>query len=495
MKTKNIWYLMFLLVVLTTSCDDTFKEINTNPNAVTEIDDEYLFANATRSTIRGGGNTSLQFPFGTQYAHIYVGQNNALFVDRYYDYFTSAEYKSLFNSFFYGPIRHIKEVIRVTQPGGEKENEVRHAMAQVVSMINFARMADSFGNIPYTEGGIGQTGIMYPKYDDVEFIYTDMMEKLKNIVTTLQNADPGMGYPGADPLYDNDLDNWARFANSFRLRLAMRARFVNPGLVNTVITECLAQPLIEENSQNAWNENEDSDINEFRNPIYGHYGFWKWKMSEKFVETLKTTNDPRLTVFVKPNNEGEYIGIPNGLSDSELVKWTWANVSDPTDSLVGKAAPIYQMAASEIWLLRAEAALYNIGPSGDANQLYQKGIQLSLEQWGVSQEDIDDYMANADYANLTGTQEQQFEQICTHLWIAVMPNAHEGWTNIRRTGYPRIPQRTEPEHTLGASNGVLPTRLKYPSSEVNINKENYQIAVDQQGPDLITTPLWWDVRD
>ena len=326
MKTKNIWFIMILLLVLTTACDENFEEINKNPNAVTQIDNEYLFANATLQTIRGGSNQNLQFPFGTQFGHIYVGRNNALFIDRYYDYFESAEYKHLFEQFYFGPIRLIKETLRVTVPGGEAENEVRYAMAQVIAIINYARLTDSFGSIPYIEGGLGQTGIILPKYDSVEFIYKDMMERLKNIVIILQNGNPSLGYPGADPLYDNDLADWARFANSFRLRLAMRARFADPEYANAVIKECLTLPLIEENSNNAWDENEDSDIGEFSNPIYGQYGYWQWRMSEKVVETLKTTNDPRLTVFVKPNKDGEYIGIPNGLSDASLTNWNWNNV-------------------------------------------------------------------------------------------------------------------------------------------------------------------------
>lgn len=494
MKTKKIYFTMILLIIFASACDDKFEEINKNPNAVTEIDDGYLFSNTVLNTIRGSNNTNLQFPFGSQFGHIYVGQNNAMFIDRYYDYFTGAEYKSLFQNFYYGPIRHVSEVLRYTQPGGDNENEVRYAMAQFVAFINYARLADSFGSVPYTEGGFGQEAILFPKYDSVEFIYTDMMEKLKNIVTLLGNADPEMGYELEDPLFNNDLEKWARFANSFRLRLAMRARFVAPELANPIITECLSLPLVEELNQAAGGENEDSDLHEMGNPMYNHYQFWKWKMSEKFVETLKTTNDPRLYIFVKPNSKGEYVGIPNGLSDIELPKWVWADVSDPTETIVGKAASITEMSAAEIWFLRAEAALFNIG-IGDANELYRKGIKKSFEQWKVTQDKIDEYMNNSDYSNLTGTQEQKFEQICTQLWIAVNPNAHEGWTNIRRTGYPRIPKRTEPKYTLGASKGVLPSRLKYPSSEVNINKENYLTAIDQQGADEITTKLWWDVRD
>lgn len=481
-------------MVFSVGCDDEFEEINTNPNSVTEIDDEFLFANAALQSLRGNNNTMLQFPFATQYAHVYVGQNNAMFIDRYYDYFTTAEYKELFHRFYYGPIRNIQEVRRVTQVGGERENEVRNAMARVIAFVNFAQVADAFGSVPYSDGGLGQEGKLYPKYDSVEFIYKDMLEQLKQVVTVLSSANASKAYPGADPVFENDLNKWLRFANSLRLRFAMRIRFADPSFANGIITECMAAPLIENNKQNVVNENEDTDVSEFQNPFFGHYDYWQWKMSELFVETLKTMGDPRLEVFVKPNQNGEYIGIPNGLSDSSIPNWTWSNISDPSDNLVGRAAPIYYMSAAEIWLLRAEAALFGI-TNEDANELYQTGIRMALEQWNVAEDKISAYLADAPYSTLTGSTEEKFRQICTHLWYAVMPNAMEGWTNIRRTGYPIIHKRFAPEFDEGVTNGRLPTRCKYPSSEVNINNENYQAAIDEQGADEITTKLWWDVRN
>lgn len=496
LRMKNSWFALILILISVSACDSKFEEINTNPNAVTELDAEYLFANAVLQTMRGNNNLELQFPFGAQYAHMYVGRNNRTFIDRYYDYFESDSYKSLFENFYYGPIRLLEETKRLTEPGGEQANEVRYAMAQVVAMVNYARLADAYGSIPYQDGGIGQEGILFPEYDSVEEIYTSMLNELDGIVTLLANANAEMGFPGADPLYDNSLGNWSRFANSLRLRLAMRARFKVPDLAGPIIQKCLALPLIEDNSQNAWNENQDSDVDEFSNPIYGQYNYWQWGMSEFFIDKLKTTQDPRLPVFAKPNkSKGEYVGIPNGLSDAALLSWgNWNGVSKPNDMLVGRAAPIYLFTASEIWFMKSEAALFNIS-DGDANTFYQTGIRKSLEQWGISVEQIEAYFAIPENVNLSGTQEQKLEQISTQLWISYASNMTEAWANIRRTGYPKLPVRTEPKFSLGVTDGVLPTRLKYPSSESNINNANYLSAIEKQGPDKITTPLWWDVRN
>ena len=494
MKVKIMWFILIILITSITACDEEFERINTNPNAVTEIDNEYLFANAALQTLRGRNNTYLQFPFASQYSHIYSGQNNKMFIDRYYDNFTSAEYKDVFESFYHGPIRLIQEVIEVTKLGGESENDVRCAMAKVISIMNFAQLADAFGSIPYSSGGLGQEGYLYPEYDSVEFIYKDMLEELKSIGSLLSTADAKDGYPDADPMFNNDLDKWTRFANSLRLRLAMRIRFIEPDFAKGIITECMSLPLIEDNDQNAKNENQDTDIGEFQNPAFGQYGYWKWKMGELFVETLKSNDDPRLQVFVKPNSLGEYVGIPNGISDMELSNWSLENVSNPSDNLVGKAATIYYMSAAEIWLLKAEAALFGI-VDGDANQLYQTAIRKSLQQWNIPENEIDSYILNNTNAQLDGSLERKFEQISTQLWIAVLPNTMEGWSNIRRTGYPKIEKRWAPKYDLGVTNGELPTRCRYPSSEKNINNNNYQKAIAEQGPDVITTPLWWDVRN
>lgn len=485
------WLQALLMVFLFASCDDRFAEINTSPNDVTDLPSEYLFANAVRQTFLS--DVYIHFKSGGQYAHIYVGNNDARYFDSYFDHFSNAEYRYMFDHHYLGAIRNINKVIELTDNGGLQENKAQNAMARIVSYVNFLQLADGYGSIPFKEGGAGHKDVLYPQYDSVESIYTSIISELKTYISVLQNSQAKDAYPGADPLYNNDLSKWVRFANSLRLRMAMRIRFVAPQQANPVIKECLQNPLIEENTHNAWIECKDNDISEFQNPMYSVYNYWKWKMSKLFVDQLQTTGDPRLKVFVSPNSKGQYVGIPNGLSDSYFSEWNWAETSNPSEKLIGKGAPIYFMSAAEIWLLRAEAALDGI-ISANANELFQAGIRRSLAQWNVSQEESDAFIQSAA-GTLSGTQIQRFEQICTQLWIAYLPDTYEAWGNIRRTGYPKIVNRSAPMYETGASKGVLPKRFCYPSIESNINRVNYLKAIEQQGADKITTPLWWDVKD
>ena len=183
-----------------------------------------------------------------------------------------------------------------------------------------------------------------------------------------------MGYAGADPVYDNNLTKWLRFANSMRLRLAMRARFADPSNSAAVIAECMNEPFIENNDGNFGLKYQESENPELYNPWYDVRKHQNWKMSDKFVEWLKSTNDPRLRTFVDTTKTGEYKGFINGLNDQEQSKYQWEDFSNPKPALYAKDMSQNVMCASEVWFLRAEAALFNLAP-GDPDQLYKEGYQ------------------------------------------------------------------------------------------------------------------------
>ncbi len=494
-KLKNIsikFLLVLVLVFSFTACDEKFEEMNTDPNRISEIEPAFLFTNAVRATFRNV-ISNLQYKFGSPYAHIYVPIKNDRQSDEYKTIYAQDWYNDVFGGIYGSSIRHINEALRLTREG-KFENEVQHAIAEVIAVLDYARLTDTFGDIPYTEGGWGQEDLLVPKYDRQEYIYKDMLLRLKNSIDIIKTADPARAFPGADPLYDNDLGKWVRFANSLRLRYAMRMRFADPDAARPVISECLNELLIEENDQTALLECVDADDGNLYNPWSNVWTYWQFKVSEKLVEWLKSTNDPRLPVFVQPNSSGQYIGMPNGLGDERFADWDKENTSVPAEALIGRGVPIYEITAAEVYFLRAEAALFNLGP-GDANALYREGIRKSMEQWNVETADIENFLDNEPEATLTGSEEEQFEQIGNQMWLALTPNFAETYSYIRRTGYPVIPQRTAPDFSLGDTDGILPSRLKYPLVEEANNAENMKEVIENQGPNDITTKVWWDVRD
>lgn len=504
METKlfGIKRLLVLLITLSMlpACDERWEEMNTDPNQLSTLPDEYLFTNAVRQSFRDQYER-FDIDFGGQYAHIWVGDNWNREVDKYNDIHSQGDIaERIFHGIYNGPIRNIVEVLQMTGPGGDYENPVRNAQATIIATLNFSRMTDFYGDIPYFEGGMGKYGILKPEYDAQEVIYSDMVARLLDAIVVLKSASDSDIYSGAeDPLFAGDRDKWIRFANSLRLRLAMHARFADPATYNSVIDECLGEALIEDNSQNAALEMQDSDNPDLYNPWHNkiidyNSGIYTLNWAELFITSLEDMNDPRLPFFATKTNADAYLGMPNGLTDTYYSGWSRANSSLAAEQFLAKDQPMYMMTASEIYLLRAEAALFGLG-QGDPNQLYQAGIEMAMDQWNIEDSLVVEFLASEAEASLYGDQENMFRQIATQLWISFVPNTFEGWTTIRRTGYPVIAQRTSDMYSKGVTDGYMPVRLNYPFTvEKSVNGANQDAAIANMGGNEIDLQLWWDVR-
>ncbi len=486
-------FFLLLLTFVLGGCYSDFKDMNKNPNALTTLDAEYLFSNAVKKTfLDTRTDWKLMLHFGSQYSHFYVAPHNTTRPhDTYKDNLYTEDYFDIYSQSYIGPLKLTNEVIRLTREGGDQENELRNALAQVVAMVNYARLTDLYGDIPYTDGGWGREGVLSPKYDEQKFIYEDMMTRLKNCIDIIKAGDPAEAYPGFDPLYDNDLDKWVRFANSFRLRLAMRARFADEQFASQVISECVQEELIMDPDQNA-------QIVRYDNPdLYNNwdwiYGMIPWKMSKKLVDWLKGTSDPRLQAWVEPTSFGEYRGVPNGLTDLAFSKVYWDSISGPTPALYARDMPVYFLTTPEVRFLLAEAALIGLD-GGDANTYYREGIRMAMEQWNIPDTAIRRFLDQEPEASLWGSEENRLRQIATQKWLSFATNFIQAYTSIRRTGYPEIPRRTAPWLDPGVTNGYLPKRFKYPKKELAINYEHVMEAIERQGPNEISTPVWWDVK-
>lgn len=498
-------FILFAVIFVTTTCQERLDEMNNNPNALTEVPASYLFTTAVRNSFSTNMNL-LQATYGGQYSHLIVAGGFDRETDKYLDTHISGDMpESLFKSFYSGIIKYCNDIMSITANDGRNPNEVQNALANILAVMNFARLTDLFGDIPYFEGGQGKEGLFNPEYEKQEDIYADMVKRLKINLEILERADFSNAFPGTDPMYFNNKERWMRFTNSLRLRLAMRARFADPDTYNPIITECLSKNLIEDNDDNAKLDYIDSPDPALYNPWHFFYisryeqrpPRENLNVSEKYVTHLKTTGDPRLEVMVAPNNNGEYVGMPNGLTDAYYADFSRKDASILSNLVLARDQSIYFMAASEIWFLRAEAALFGLSSETDANQLYQMGITRAMQQWNIPQEDIDIYLANSSEGALSGTHEEKFEQIGNQMWLAFVPNYVQAWFNIRRTGYPVIAQRTADSLSQGITNGYMPSRLQYPSTdEKTINGVNMQEAIDRMPEgDQIYSKVWWDIRD
>ena len=201
----------------------------------------------------------------------------------------------------------------------------------------------------------------------------------------------------------------------------------------------------------------------------------EYKVNSKIVDMMQANGDPRLPQIAQVNDAGIYRGKPAGIEGVPNNEYNYTNVSAIGLPYLEATAPGFCMSNAELLFLMAEAAQEGY-TSGSASALYEAGIAASFESNGVS--DNGYIAANALNVNA-------LEQICTQKWYALYGQGIEAWAEWRRVGYPSLTPAIE---------GVLdhiPRRVSYPNIEASVNSASYGAAVAAQGPDNLSTPVWW----
>ena len=142
---------------------------------------------------------------------------------------------------------------------------------------------------------------------------------------------------------------------------------------------------------------------------------------------------------------------------------------------------------AELKFILAEAAAKG-WISGSAETYYNDGILNSIKLWLPSWSvPIMTYITAADIAwNNAATPSEKMEKIHLQKYYALFLTDLQQWFEYRRTGHPILPTGPGLQN-----NGIMPARLTYPVYVQSTNPTNYQAAVAAQGPDVISTQVWW----
>ncbi|MEQ6119663.1 SusD/RagB family nutrient-binding outer membrane lipoprotein [Reichenbachiella sp. MALMAid0571] len=466
------------------SCTDGYDELNTNPKLVTDdiIKPGLLFTKVLKES-------SFEI----------LDQGRA---GEYSGYSSRGDSGQPLSFGVFGPFNYtshivnLAAIIRLTDEDPALVN--MNAMARIWKVWVFHRMTDAFGDIPYFDSAKSfEEVVTSPAYDTQEAIYKDLLNELKESAAQLSSDAGQTGFGAADVLYGGDADSWKRFANSLRLRLAIRVRYTDQTLAQTHISDVLSAPLITSNGQNATvtSEGEGAASLVNTNPLYQNFINGNAGASNATVvgitltENLLSTADPRMPVYLNPNIDDEYIGRAINMDPDEKENYA-PSTAKLDDAFIQAEYDFNAMLAAEISFLRAEAALAGLS-SENANNLFREGIQLSMEQYGIDAGDISTFLASAA-GTLTGTTEEQLEQIIVQKYLALFGDSYEAWTEHRRTGYPR--------QWIGSLSALdtdfaMPRRSAYPLSEYNLNGVNVKAAAARLvGGDLLTSRIWWDTK-
>lgn len=509
--------LLTLLVLLgITGCEKDFDKINTNPNAVTEAATSALLTQA----IRDFAFNDFDVWYAGRQASVvsqHFSQRNYTSEDRYA--FRSGTTDGFFrNNYIY--MSNLEKIIDLNTDPKTKEqyaslygdNNMQIAIAEIVKCWAFQLITDYFGDVPYTQA-LDIAKYPQPVYDTQKSIYDDLIVKLKDAQTKLENSTTD-GFAIGDVFYGGDLTKWIKLANSLRLRLALRASNVDATYLSEA-QDAIADGVFESNDDNAVFKFSSSGA---PNEAPWYNGFYvsgrnDFSYTARFMDLLKGNNnlsfinpfnglrDPRYVVYTTYTSNRQ--GVPYGMSDVLTQKW-WSGNSASRVSLYARNPVILDANFPTTFLDYATICFMISEVEGWDAAWLEEGIRASLDQWGA--DDAGDAYVNAVLARFNAaTAEGKKEIVITQKYIHLLMQPHEAWAEYRRTGYPKsLVKPGEVTAVISGENVVFTpatgsesgadvvARFKYPTSEYTLNKANVEAAVGRMGEDTHKQRVWWD---
>ena len=389
-------------------------------------------------------------------------------------------------------------------------------MARIYQAFSYMILTDEYGDIPYTQGGAGYTDqIFFPAYDKQQDIYSNIIKELTEAGAALSTT---VTIETSDILYAGNINQWKKFANSLLLRAGMRLIKKDAAKAQAVVTAAINAGVITSNADNAYIRH---DAN-FTHPIGAGLNGTEaanFYLTKPFVDQLKNTNDPRLSAIAvryigaKSGNDqtagagvttgSVQIGMPmgkdNGTVTTQATADGLASFYDYSQAdrrrILKTTSPAFLVTASQNLLLIAEARFRGWISTGSAAQYFSDGIKAHMDQMvtfdpavAVSAAARDTYVSNNPLNNGT-----ELEQINTQYWISSFLNGPEAFANFRRSGFPVLtPNPYGQPNNPDVPNGTFIRRLTYPTSELSVNTTNVNTAISNQGPDVLSTKVWWD---
>ena len=507
-KKNYLPIVLLLLFILANSCTKNFDTLNTDPTKGSSIAPGQQLTGA--SYYLDGGRAVV-------YANLYVLQPFVQYMSGPWGMRGGSKYirttypDAIWTTFYGQSIKQLVDLIERNKADSAVVNYI--AAARIMKVYIFSLLTDLYGDIPYSQAGLGYYQSIYTaKYDKQQAIYTDFFSELDQAVKQFDAAKDAIDN---DIVYNGNIDQWKRLANSLRLRLAMRLTKVDLATAETQAKAAIAGGLMQSADDNFKMIHEayaypDLRGNGYAQALQESDTYLYSAGASTFVNYLKQNNDPRLPCyFVNQDANGtditsltHYISIDPGL-------YWWDNwgdfiAGDGTDipqankfSTINRSfkelqSSFLHMGYAEVQFLLAEAAYR--GWASNASQYFQNGISAAIDQLNmypdmtpVSASDKASYIAAHPL-----DAGKEIQEINEQKWVALFPNGYEAYANYRRTGYPVLGAITD-VGLESETNGVLPRRLFYPASEAYDNAANYNAALqDLGGSDNWLKSVWWD---
>lgn len=524
-QNKN-WIIALTLGCLLFSCQD-LTEIDKNPNSPEDVSSNYIMTyvlSNTGKTFFSLGRDGSKIGAAMQYMQ--AGTNEGAAVINQYAWTQEA-----WDGYF--------DILRNNQliynKGVKDNNRFFQAISLTMKSLIWGLLTDLYGDVPYSDALKASSGTFFPKYDEQATVYKGIMTDLKQAVTLLNSLEAKDAVSAtSDILYKGDGAKWRKFANSLRLRYAMRladkrSEMSTLGInIQTEFTEAAADAFTAtaDDASMAF-LGVSADNSAPGGPLNASNPNFLLKPGKPFVDKLIALNDPRLQRWIQPvlrkwdtkvtkettvtvkNIFGEsysvvyvpttatnldtslYVGLPIGLPITQAITYNkgndataYNNERSPYISFLHERyrkntdayVPMNFITYNEVEFILAEAALAGNFGATDAEGHYKKAIRASMDKAGVFtvSYDFDKYYAQptVSYASATNKLERIMEQKWLSSWFSI-----QSWFDWRRTGFPALKAGEVAQYGK-----ALPIRYMYPVPNQDPSYlTNYNSAVERLG--------------
>lgn len=500
-------------VSILSGCTKNYPELNTDPTRLTTLnsgDVKGLFTNAEYMAMYSG-RSSAEYQYAQGFFADLYAQYSAITAtfdptDRY-----NISQEWIQEQWIATYTKSLPPLIAILRETKTPETKALNSIARIWKVFIMHRATDYYGPVPYSKIGSDSTVI---SYDSQKSIYMDLFKELKEASDVLKANIGQPSYGDKDVIFNGNNAKWLKFANTLRLRLALRISDVEPAMAKQEAEAAVAGGTMTELSDDAYLKVSGVNYNGYNRQS----GWNEFRMSATMESVLGGYDDPRLSKYWAPAvNGGKYTGVRNGMNVAEIVAPANDpdNTSGPSDALLPGSmfkTPSTVMYTAEAYFLRAEGALNGWNMGGTAESFYEKGIEMSLRTWGITDDAlINNYIKRTNVPKAPGgyfntpaltdipvkfasVTEKQREQILTQKWIALFPEGHEAWASIRRSGYPKLYPLIHSDNPDVPANVVI-RRIPF----LNYDRDRNGAAVKAAeallgGPDNANTRLWWDIK-
>jgi len=505
---KHVIYKLsfFFLLVATVlpSCTKDFQQMNTDPNNTPYALPQQLLAPALVNTLTY--NMMRNRNFNNELMQVTVNLSDAEGQPFRYDW--PASYSDYLYNGWYSQLTDFKDLYNIAS-GSLNYNKSYMGISLICQSWIYSMLTDTYGNVPYFHAlEAKDSGNYQPVFDDQKAIYLDIFQQLETANTLLSANTAIVG--SSDPVYNGDVTKWRKFGNSLYLRLLLRVSgkaemtdTCGAKIRQIVETSASSYPIMTGNADAAilrW-----TGVAPYSSPYLAvrEQDFRTPAICSFFIDHLVEWNDPLINIPTWGTNgfnrwdiapySGQYLGVASGYApgSNDPTKLSYFYSTSSAQTLMTEPLTGMIMNDAELECILAESAVKG-WISSPAQAHYDsaaaKNISLWLPNWpDTATKTVENWLAAADIQwDDNATLDQKMEKIHLQKYYALFLVDLEQWFEYRRTGHPALPKGA------GLQNGgVMPARMAYPVYVQSTNPSHYRAAVAAQGPDLISTQVWW----